>query len=486
MVDKATATVNTDSACEGAHKDADAIRDAFSHKGIEEAYELLKQDRKNVANLSPAEQDTYEKEMVNALSANGGKTDILPGLSLAYLKEHEVGYKNPDDGSEFDVREVGNDAKRLFDKREMEDSYAGLSGGKTLNKVDDIEVTLLGNAADLLKKNDFNGKNIKGLDDLDDVLKDNKENVLQEDGFQKTRDFNKSIAEAFVKNSRLFANLDEANGDEERDGKITQKEVQHFLDHCDKNPSYKALFTDEEMKAVQDLKKTFDDPNNHEDDNQVFVKHWNPLIGSRKNWITEDSIKEAVGGEAGIKAIEKTVAEEKAKATEKKDEKTDSKEENKKDGDKTTVEDAAKKKAENTNEKTAEKTKTEVVDAETQMLNDAVQKVGEGPYQVAARLLRNKHDSAAQTILTQILREQLIEDTGSKTYAEAVSKLDVGHKFMTCEGLEKIREKAEASKNPTLKELFGKSQAQLKAEADAEKKAKTNEEKLKELLNKDE
>jgi len=35
-------------------------------------------------------------------------------------------------------------------------------------------------------------------------------------------------------------------------------------------------------------------------------------------------------------------------------------------------------------------------------------------------------------------------------------------------------------------ELFGKSQAQLKAEADAEKKAKTNEEKLKELLNKDE
>ncbi len=62
---------------------------------------------------------------------------------------------------------------------------------------------------------------------------------------------------------------------------------------------------------------------------------------------------------------------------------------------------------------------------------------------------------AAQNALTKLLKEQLIEDTGSKTYMEAVSKMEVGHVFLTCEGLEKIREKVAASGNKTLMEMFG-------------------------------
>lgn len=156
MVNDTTAVpVNTDAACEDARKDAEAIRDAFSHKGIEEAYTLLKEERKNAVGLTAAEKDIWEKELVNSLSANGGKTDILPGLSLAFLKENKGNYKNPDDSDEYDVRTVQNDAKRMFDKREMEDEYGAVNKSTFLNKVDDIDVTLLGNAAELLKKNDF-------------------------------------------------------------------------------------------------------------------------------------------------------------------------------------------------------------------------------------------------------------------------------------------------------------------------------------------
>ncbi len=445
MVNDTTAVpVNTDAACEDARKDAEAIRDAFSHKGIEEAYTLLKEERKNAVGLTAAEKDIWEKELVNSLSANGGKTDILPGLSLAFLKENKGNYKNPDDSDEYDVRTVQNDAKRMFDKREMEDEYGAVNKSTFLNKVDDIDVTLLGNAAELLKKNDFGGEKVKDIDDLDELLEDNTKNAEKEAGFQKTRDFNKTIAEALVKNPRLFGVLDEANFEQETDGQIDEAEVDKFLDHCEKNESFKKLFTEEELKAVADLKATFDDANNHKDDNQVFVKHWNPWIGRRQNWITQDSIKEALGGEEGVKAIEAKVAEAKAKLAEGQTEE-DKKDETKDDEVKDTTEE----------KKDETEVKTEVVDTETQMVNDAVQKPGEGPYQVAARILRGKGDMTAQIALTKVLKEQLIEDTGAKDYAEAITKLDVGHPFFTCDSLEKIREKVAASGNQTLMDIFG-------------------------------
>ncbi len=113
MVNDTTAVASpADAACEDARKDGDAIRNAFATKGIEEAYALLKEERKNAGTLSPIEKDIWEKELVNALSANGGKTDILPGLSLAYLKENKSTFTNPDDGDEYDVRSVNGEARK--------------------------------------------------------------------------------------------------------------------------------------------------------------------------------------------------------------------------------------------------------------------------------------------------------------------------------------------------------------------------------------
>ncbi len=123
----------------------------------------------------------------------------------------------------------------MFDKREMEDEYGAVNKSTFLNKVDDIDVTLLGNAAELLKKNDFGGEKVKDIDDLDELLEDNTKNAEKEAGFQKTRDFNKTIAEALVKNPRLFGVLDEANFEQETDGQIDEAEVDKFLDHCEKN-----------------------------------------------------------------------------------------------------------------------------------------------------------------------------------------------------------------------------------------------------------
>lgn len=461
-------TVNTDGACEDARQDADKIREVFSTQGIQEAYALLMKERESAKTLgSASERDTWEKEIVMALSGRQGKQDILPGLSLAFLNDKKDAFKNPDDTDEFDVREVRYQAGRLFDKLDMETAY-----GNKENKVDDLDVALLGNAAEVLNKNDYGGEDILEFDELSEVLKDNAENAKEEGEFQKTRDFNKQIAETFAKNKRLFGVLDEANSADSVDGKITEAEVDRFLLHCERNDSFKQLFTEEELKAVEDLKTTFDDPNNHKDDNNTFVKSWNPWIGKRQNWITQESIAAAVGGEEAMKSLGNAISGAgKAIAEAAKVALKSAKEKESTEGDKgsdaaaeagTIVGEAIKQ----TDKDTVTDDKAE--DPETAMLSEAVQKAGEGPYQVAARLLKGKNDEAAQIALTKILKQQLMEDTGAKTYEEAVSKLIVGHKFFTPETIDCIREKVGASGNATLIALFGPSVSE-QAAADLKK-----------------
>ena len=107
------------------------------------------------------------------------------------------------------------------------------------------------------------------------------------------------------------------------------------------------------------------------------------------------------------------------------------------------------------------------------MVNDAVQRAGEGPYQVAERLLGGKADAKTVMALTQVLKQQLIENTDSKTYQEAVSKMEVGHQFFTCEKLESIRQKVKASGNEELLKIFGEPQPvkeEVKAEVNEEEK----------------
>ena len=448
-----TKAANIDGACEDARKDGDAIRDAFSHKGIEEAYALLKEERKNASNLTPEEKDIWEKEMVNSLSSNGGKTDLLPGLALAFLKENKETYKNPDDSDEYDVRTVSADAKNNFKWREMEDSYAEVNKGSFLNKVDDIDVVLVGNAADMLKKNDFGGKKIREIEDLDEVLEDNKKDAEKQAGFDKTRDLNKSIAETFTKNHGLFSIIDSENDDDETDGQLTQDEVTRFLEHVEKNKDYKDRFSADELKAAEALKTTFEDKNNRDDDSQSLVEtRKKSIFHDRKNWITQESILETVGGAEAAKKLVDDAAKPKEENKEVADK--DTSEGADKEGDKDGKDKDAENKDEHKDEKVEEK-KEEVVDTETKMVNDAVQKAGEGPYQVAARLLGGKGDMAAQIALTKVLKEQLIEDTGAKNYAEAITKLEVGHPFFTCDSLEKIREKVAASGNQSLMDLFG-------------------------------
>lgn len=453
MVDK-VATTNPDAACEDARKDADAIRDAFSHKGIDEAYKLLKEESEKTkasTTLTAEEKDTWENEIVMALSKRDGKADLLPGLSLAYLKENKDQFTNAKDKDEFDADKVERKSERMFDKREMEKEY-----GNGKNKVDDLDVALLGNAADLLKKNDYNGKDVLEFEEVDDILKDSKENAAKEVGYEKTRDFNRKIAETFVKNKTLFAAVDEIDG-EKGDGKLSEGEVDDFLERIKKSEGFKARFSAEELKAVEDLKATFDDANNHKDANATLVETKNPTFASRKNWITQESIIKAVGGKEAADAIiakanelttPKTEEEKKEEETDKKDDVEDKKEE--KDKDTTNIE--------KTEDEKEEDDKKEVVDTETQMVNDAVQRAGEGPYQVAERLLGGKHDAKTVMALTQILKQQLIENTGSQNYKEAVSKMEVGHQFFTSEGLESIRQKVKASGNEELLKIFGEPQ----------------------------
>lgn len=468
--DTTAANVNTDAACEDARKDAEAIRDAFSHKGIQEAFDLLKAERKNASTLTAAEQEVYENEIVMALSGrNGGKADLLPGLSLAYLKDNKDKFTNADENDEFDAKEVAHQAERMFDKRELEQTY-----GKGENKVDDLQVALLGNAADLLRKNDYNGEDVLELDEVDDILKDSKENAAKEVGYEKTRAFNKQIAEAFIKNKTLFGVIDEIDG-EKGDGKLTEGEVNDFLERIKKSEGFKARFSAEELKAAEDLKTTFDDYNNYNDANSNLVESKNWWLKPRKNWITEESITKAVGGKEAAEAIvakanEGTSTTDQAKTEEKKEE-VKKEEENK---DSTENVDAKKdevaKKDEESEKK--EETKTEVsingVVDENKLVEIGTQKAGEGPWQVAERFLTGTDDAAAQQALTQILKEQLVEDTQSKDYKEAVSKLKVGHNFLTCEGLEKLRAKVLASGNKTLMTVFGVKEP-VKEEEEAEK-----------------
>lgn len=483
MVNDATAAnVNTDAACEDARKDAEAIRDAFSHKGIQEAYDLLKAERKNASTLTAAEQDTWENEMMMALSGrNTGKTDLLPGLSLGYLNDNKEKFTNPDDKDEFDAKEVAHQAERMFDKKELEQTY-----GKGENKVDDLQVALLGNAADLLRKNDYGGEDILEFSELADVLQSSKENAAKEVGYEKTRELNKQIAETFVKNKTLFAAVDEIGG-EKGDGELTDEEVDDFLERVKNSEGFRARFSAEELKAVENLKLTFEDKNNEKDSNSTLVKTDYDFWSANDHFITQESIIGAVGGKEAADAIVNKAKEGTATTDEKKDEenvenKDEQKNEKDEDDDKDSSEETDKDKVENKEEKKDDKETTEnkqdkpevningVVD-ENKLIEIGTQKAGEGPWQVAERFLNGVKDEEAQKVLTQILKEQLIEDTQSKDYKEAVTKLKVGHNFLTCEGLEKLRAKISTSNNKTLMQIFGVSETKDKEakEEEAEK-----------------
>lgn len=463
--DTTAAAVNTDAACEDARKDAEAIRDAFSHKGIQEAYDLLKAERKNATTLSAAEQDVYENEIVMALSGKqDGKTDLLPGLALGYLNDYKTQFVNPEDKDEFDAKEVGHQAERLFDKRELEQTY-----GKGENKVDDLQVALLGNAANLLKKNDFNGKDVLEFDELADVLNDSKENAVKESAYEKTREFNKQIAETFIKNKTLFSAVDEIDG-EKGDGELTDDEVDDFLKRVKNSEGFRARFSEEELKAVEALKTTFEDDNNEDDDNSILVKTDHNFWSANDHFITQESILQAVGGKEAADAIV-AKANEGTSTTDQKQEETEQ-EETEQEG---KTEEDSKESTEEKKDDNSEVSINGVVD-ENKLVEIGTQKAGEGPWQVAERLLAGTNDAAAQQALTQILKEQLVEDTQSKDYKEAVTKLQVGHNFLTCEGLEKLRAKVLASGNKTLMAVFGvKEPAQENAETE-EKTETTDEE----------
>lgn len=465
--DTTAAAVNTDAACEEARKDAEAIRDAFSHKGIQEAYDLLKAERNNASTLSAAEQDVYENEIVMALSGKqDGKADLLPGLALGFLNEYKAQYVNPNDKDEFDAREVTHQAERLFDKREMEQAY-----GKAENKVDDLQVALLGNAADLLKKNDFNGEDVLEFDELADVLKDSKENAAKESAYEKTREFNKQIAETFVRNKNLFSAVDEIDGGK-GDGELTDDEVDDFLERAKNSEGFRARFSQEELKAVEALKATFEDDNNEDDSNSILVKTDYDFWTANDHFITQESILQAVGGKEGADAILAKANEGTSTSDQKQEEATEeTKKEENAEGNK------EEKKSEEENKEPAETKKEDTVNGvvdENKLVEIGTQKAGEGPWQVAERLLAGTNDAAAQQALTQILKEQLIEDTQSKDYKEAVTKLQIGHNFLTCEGLEKLRAKVLASGNKTLMAVFGvKEPDQQKVETE-EKAASTS------------
>lgn len=464
--DTTAATVNTDAACEDARKDAAAIRDAFSHKGIQEAYDLLKAERKNATTLSAAEQDVYENEIVMALSGKqDGKTDLLPGLSLGYLNDYKAQFVNPEDKDELDAKEVAHQAERLFDKRELEQSY-----GKGENKVDDLQVALLGNAADLLKKNDFNGQDILEFDELADVMEASKANAVKESAYEKTRELNKQIAELFVKNKNLFSAVDEIDGTK-GNGELTDDEVDDFLERVKNSEGFRARFSAEELKAVEALKTTFEDDNNEKDGNSILVKTDYNFWSKNDHFITQESILQAVGGKEAADAIiakanQGTSTDQKTNEADKGEEKKED-EEGKVEG---KTEEAEKESSDATKKEETQASVDSLVD-ENKLVELGIQKAGEGPWQVAERLLAGNSDEDAQKALTQILKEQLIEDTQSKDYKEAVSKLKVGHSFLTCEGLEKLRAKVLASGNKTLMTVFGVKEATEEKAASKDEKA---------------
>lgn len=470
-----------------AAKDAEAIKTAFETKGVQEAWGTLKKERLSAKSLSAEDQDVWEKTVSQHISKSTNKL-LLPGLTIAYMNENKDALTN----SNGYIKKA-----EINHKKDMINLTLQMEKGGCASGADDVEGLLLNGAADSIAKGIFNPINAinemqRGLfshkqneeeavkaSRLDDAMEMMSAMAKKEAGFVKNRDFNKSIADRMAGDDKLFSLIDEHNKDNKVDGKITLNEVDRFLKHVDGNEYYKKNFTDAQISTARDLQKSLKDTNTYEDPNGTLLTHKGVdgktiLAMSKSGWIPEDKLP-AVTKETLQKSVsppqpkvESTPAE--AKVTE------DTNED--KSDDTTNVDDVTTDKNKKVEEKAV--TKDPVQDAnkddekavdlhsgdyENQLVNDGTQKAGEGPWQVASRLLKGKNDPAAQKALTEILKQQLIDDTKSKDYKEAVTKLEVGHTFLTCEGLNHLREKAKESGNETLIKLFGEPKMQAAANA---------------------
>ncbi|HEY9786487.1 MAG TPA: hypothetical protein V6D17_13855 [Candidatus Obscuribacterales bacterium] len=101
------------------------------------------------------------------------------------------------------------------------------------------------------------------------------------------------------------------------------------------------------------------------------------------------------------------------------------------------------------------------------VLEQATQKAGEGPWQASLRVLgikderkMTKEEVAAARELTEIFKKNLVEQSGAKSYNDALNsgKLTVGYNWMSPENIDKTLEAINASNNETLKARFAKMQ----------------------------
>lgn len=491
-----------------ARDDVKRVKEAFETKGAQEAWDVLKKERENTktSSMSKEDKDAWEKS-VSELLTKSNNTMLLPSLSIAYLNENKDAFSK--DG-------YINKEKVAAKQHEINHDLTLEKGFEKDMGIDDVDAVLANGAQDSIQKGMFNYANAveefnrktrwdgglfahKRDDDEEAVRTDYLEGTLEqmsklgkdEVTFRTNREFNKSIADRLTANEKMFNTLDESNGSFKGDGKITFNEVDKFLERVNTSSTYKGQFTAEEIQLATDLQKTLKDKNTYGDPKGTLAKvegKFDPALlplmfagmlpikyvpGITKESIAKTHNTELPKDDASIEitSVPKPVAAAEVKPTETKD--------NKDKADETTNADkvtAEKEKTVDNKTATTDKDKeakkeTEKPadlysgDYENQLVNDGTQKVGEGPWQVASRLLKGKNDPAAQKALTEILKQQLIEDTKSKDYKEAVTKLEVGHTFLTCEGLNHLREKAKESGNETLIKLFGEPKMQAAANA---------------------
>lgn len=464
-----------------AKEDAKKIKEAFETKGSQEAWDLLKAERQNSKSLSAEDQDVWEKSVSEQIMKGQNKM-LLPALSIAYINENKDALVNSN--GYIAKEKVSNKQENIMRDLKMEKAF-----GKDIG-TDDVDAMLLTGANETIKNDVLKPINIinemqRGLfshkqnseeaikaSRLDDAMEMMNFMGKAEAGFIKNREFNKSIADRLATNDKMFNTLDESNNSFKSDGKITFDEVDRFLDRVKKSSTYKANFTADDIKLAEDLQKTLKDKNTYEDTHgtlvnveKAFDPALTPLIFSGMlpikhiPGVTKETVQKTHNTELPKADVENTVVNTtpEVKEEEQKKENKDSS------GDETTPDKVTEKTEDKTHsDKTEEEKEKEikVVDKysgeyENQLVSDGTQKVGEGPWQVAQRLLKDKNDPAAQKALTEILKAQLVEGTQSKDYKEAVTKLTVGYNFLTCEGLAGLRQKAKESGNQTLIDLFG-------------------------------
>ncbi|MCC7529208.1 MAG: hypothetical protein IT342_11865 [Candidatus Melainabacteria bacterium] len=464
-----------------AKSDAAKIQTTFETKGVEEAWETLKKERQN-SKLAPADQDAWEKTIVTELGNSKNKV-LLPALSIAYLNENKDDFTNANGFIKKD--EVRH--KKDFTNLSLQNDKPGEPG------TDDVDAMLINATNDAIKKDFFaplnslrefrrnfwehkqNSEEAIKTSYLPDAMKMADAMGKKEAAFIVNRDANRSIADRMAGDDKLFSLIDEHNKDNKVDGKITVNEVDRFLKHVDSNEYYKKNFTDAQINTARDLQKSLKDTNTYEDPNGTLLTHKGVdgktiLAMSKAGWIPEDKLP-GVTKETLQKSVSTPAPKEEIKVESTTGSKTTDEKAKEETADEKTTDEKAKNEKSVNEKSEEEKTHNEKVidlysgEYENQLVSDGTQKVGEGPWQVASRLLKGKNDPAAQKALTEILKQQLVEDTKSQNYKEAVTKLEVGHTFLTCEGLNHLREKAKESGNQTLIKLFGEPKMQAAANA---------------------